>query len=108
MFKLAFSKNFIALVKIFLTIIIITKNQLAQAIAIDQSTTFREQSLFDQNQQRQINNNVNIDSIQSNLTKPTTTTGKPHLNNISFDPRRPIWNLAHMVNSIKELDYRLR
>lgn len=24
-----------------------------------------------------------------------------------FDSRRPIWNLAHMVNSIKELDYRL-
>lgn len=24
------------------------------------------------------------------------------------DFRRPIWNLAHMVNSIKELEYRLR
>lgn len=24
------------------------------------------------------------------------------------DLRRPIWNLAHMVNSINELDYRLR
>lgn len=23
------------------------------------------------------------------------------------DPRRPVWNLAHMVNSIKELDYRI-
>lgn len=23
------------------------------------------------------------------------------------DFRRPLWNLAHMVNSIKELDYRL-
>lgn len=24
-----------------------------------------------------------------------------------LDSRRPIWNIAHMVNSIKELDYRL-
>lgn len=23
------------------------------------------------------------------------------------DLRRPVWNMAHMVNSIKELDYRL-
>lgn len=24
------------------------------------------------------------------------------------DSRRPVWNVAHMVNSIKELDYRLK
>lgn len=26
---------------------------------------------------------------------------------LDTDDRRPIWNIAHMVNSIKELDYRL-
>lgn len=49
-------------------------------------------------------------------TSTKITTDKPQLERkdqhdpalVEADNRRPIWNLAHMVNSIKELDYRLR
>lgn len=32
---------------------------------------------------------------------------KPDITSVRQDNRRPIWALAHMVNSIKELEYRL-
>lgn len=112
MFKLGFSKDSTALISIifFILIVIIDKHKdQAYAIAIDQSTVL-DQSLLIENQRKNNTNNINIDSVVASktttTTTTTTTTAKPQ--SISFDPRRPIWNLAHMVNSIKELDYRLR
>jgi hypothetical protein len=46
--------------------------------------------------------------------KPTTggvqppAVSKPAAAATRGDSRRPIWALSHMVNSIKELDYRLK
>lgn len=44
---------------------------------------------------------------QTNVLTKTPSPLPQATQEIRSDTRRPIWNLAHMVNSIKELDYRL-
>lgn len=62
-------------------------SQLATGLAIDQSP--------------HIGNN--LDQQVLNMSPRRQPEPASH----RIDSRRPVWNLAHMVNSIKELDYRL-
>lgn len=46
-------------------------------------------------------------SVQQQVSTTIEPPPRQHNDYLPEDNRRPIWNLAHMVNSIKELDYRL-
>lgn len=55
---------------------------------------------------------ISINSMQSEIQSISKIQNfnqeDHHKTRRTPDSRRPVWNLAHMVNSIKELDYRLR
>lgn len=50
---------------------------------------------------------INNEAVKSNSIPQVTQPPSNVHEYKAIDTRRPIWNMAHMVNSIKELDYRL-
>lgn len=80
------------------------------------AVTIQELSLIDGlsiNQEPVSSQSLALNSIVEDFpsSKPTIEIEKFSLGAefiARHDNRRPIWNLAHMVNSIKELDYRLK
>lgn len=77
--------------------------QLANSYAIDQSHS-DSNNLLQREPQTQARAHQNLQNPQ--LKSGVLSRRQPEPTGRS-DSRRPIWNLAHMVNSIKELDYRL-
>lgn len=87
----------------------------SSGLAIDQKVTVSNQELLPsgaKSVEAQYSNVASVGSISSPKSKSA------HISDTSAplevaalrghaDLRRPIWALAHMVNSIKELDYRL-
>lgn len=77
--------------------------QLINCLAIDSEQTISINSM--QSEIPSISKSQTFNQAQDEYHK---TKAIRQINSDSRDSRRPIWNLAHMVNSIKELDYRLR
>lgn len=57
--------------------------------------------------QKEISSQSLVTNPIKRATENDTATDRPQSKPVRSDNRRPIWALAHMVNSIKELDYRL-
>lgn len=82
------------------TICAIVIMQLTWALAIDLLPATNQTM---ESRQLQVDTQLN----KSHSSPPPEAVSFVERQNQWQDTRRPIWNMAHMVNSIKELDYRL-
>lgn len=74
---------------------------LANCLAIDESHAKKLQAL------QRIDKTSQPEQTLNDIQPGSSHTGLATEHTLSVDNRRPIWVLAHMVNSIRELDYRL-